>query len=99
MSGHRRTLANGAALPLTQRKGRPARRRASLATRYAAATTAAERARVAWGYLLGAAARRHPDQHAADELLDEVARVLIHVGDQLLQLQAREPLHPERRQP
>lgn len=98
MSGHRRQGASGGALPLTQRKGRLGRRRASLAARYAQATTATERAHAAWGYVLGAAARRHPDQHAADELLDEAARVLIRVGDRLLQLQAREPLHPERRQ-
>ncbi|AEA29062.1 hypothetical protein [Pseudonocardia dioxanivorans] len=98
MSGHRRTLANGAALPLTQRKSRLARRRASLAARYAAAATPIERAHAAWAYLLGAAARRQPDQRVADELLDDVARTLIRVGDQLLQLQAREPLHPDRRQ-
>lgn len=98
MSGRRRTAAaaSGSELPPTLRRSRPDRRRAELATRFAKATTDTERARCAFDYFRGAASRRHPRPDAAAELIVAVTAQLIEAADQLLRMQAQEPLRPRK---
>lgn len=98
MSGRRRSTAAAAAsdLPPTLRRSRPDRRRAELATRFAKTTTDTERAGCAFDYFRGAASRRHPRPDAADELIAAVIAQLIETGDQLLRMQAQEPLRPRK---
>ena len=99
MAGHRRSRNAGQQLPPTQRKARPVTRRARLISRFAAATSPTERLAAAADYLRGAASRRHPDPERAEEILRDIAMKMINAGDELLALQAREPLHPTVRIP
>jgi hypothetical protein len=98
MAGHRRRRDPGEELRPTLRQSRPATRRAKLMVRYAAADAAARLA-VAVDYLRGAAARRHPDQDRADEILGAVTTSIIAAGDELLALQAREAVSFRVREP
>lgn len=99
MAGHRRRRDPGEELRPTLRQSRPATRRAKLMVRYAAAADAAARLAVAVDYLRGAAARRHPDQDRADEILGAVTTSIIAAGDELLALQAREVVSFRVREP
>jgi hypothetical protein len=98
MAGHRRRRAHDAGLPLapTQRRSRLTSRRARLTARYAAATTDAERFALAAEYTRGAAARRHPDPERAKQILSDITAAVIRAGDDLIELQAREPNNPAR---
>ena len=95
MSGYRRSTATatGTELPPAQRRSRPDRRRAELAVRHAQAPTDTERAVCAFDYVRGAAHRRHPRPDAASEVINNTTALLIAAGDQLLRMQADEPLH------
>lgn len=90
MAGHRRTRAD--LVEAAQRPTRLHRRRERMAQRYATAATSAARLEVAFDYLRGAAARRHPNQARVDELLEEFARELIGAGDRVLGWQTGERL-------
>lgn len=97
MAGRRRARAEGNELGPTQRAARAERRRQNLAARWATSTSSMQRAELAFDYWRGACTRRNPDQGLVDRMAEEVARLLVERGDQVLGLQGSEPLRPEGR--
>lgn len=102
MAGRRRTRAEAEATDLaaTQRAARPNNRRLALAGKWATAPGPGGRAVEAARYVQGALARRQPDAARAEQVarrVDEVALQMVALGDELLGVQAAEPLRIDRR--
>lgn len=95
MAGRRRTRADDGQREPTQRSSRPDRRREALAVKWAAADGPGERAVEAGRYVQGALSRRQPDRVRAERIarrVDALASELVALGDELLGVQAGEPL-------
>ena len=60
--------------------------------RFAAAITPRQRLKVTFDYADGAAACSQPHPSRADRLIEDASTYLISIGDQLLEMQSREPL-------
>lgn len=99
MAGRRRARNAGKPLPPTARQARQQNRRARFALRFARATSERQKFAAAADYLRGAAARRQPDPARADRIIADATSAVIAAADQLLKLQAHEPLHPRALRP